>query len=106
MNNRRIHKLMAAMMAVLLLCSGCSLDVEQFLRPPKTQGEQQAVQTALETYIRDSGQAGSRYALCYPVEGDHTAAFVLCDAAGKPLSDAEDEATLALAFYAMSRRSC
>ena len=102
MNNRRMRRSVAAIMAVLLLCSGCSLDVEQFLRPPKTQGEQQAVQTALETYIRDSGQAGSRYTLCYPVEGDHTAAFVLCDAAGKPLTDAEEKATLALAFYAMS----
>lgn len=88
--------------AVLLLCSGCSMDVEQFLRPPKTQGEQQAVQTALETYIRDSGQAGSRYTLCYPVEGDHTAAFVLCDAAGEPLDDTDEDAALALAFYAMT----
>ena len=90
------------MAAVLFLCSGCSLDVEQFLRPPKTQGEQQAVQTALETYIRDSGQAGSRYTLCYPVEGEHTAAFVLCDATGKPLADTDKTAAIALAFYAMS----
>ncbi len=102
MNNRRIHKLTAVMTAVLLLCSGCSMDVEQFLRPPKTQGEQQAVQTALETYIRDSGQAGGQYTLCYPVEGEHTAAFVLCDAAGEPLTDADDSAAIALAFYAMS----
>ncbi len=93
--------LAAALAAVLLLCSGCSLDVEQFLRPPKTQGEQQAVHTALETYIRDSGQANSQYTLCYPVEGEHTAAFVLCDAAGKPLEDTRD-AALALVFYAMS----
>ncbi len=100
MKKRRKQALAAALAAVLLLCSGCSLDVEQFLRPPKTQGEQQAVQTALETYIRDSGQAGSRYTLCYPVEGDHTAAFVLCDAAGKPVADTEDDAALALAFYA------
>ncbi len=102
MKKRRIQGLAAMLAAVLFLCSGCSLDVEQFLRPPKTQGEQQAVQTALETYIRDSGQAGSRYTLCYPVEGDHTAAFVLCDAAGKPLTDVEEDASLALAFYAMS----
>ncbi len=102
MKNRRTHKVVAAMTAVLLLCSGCSMDVEQFLRPPKAQGEQQAVQTALETYIRDSGQSGSRYTLCYPVEGEHTAAFVLCDAAGKPLSDTDEPAAIALAFYAMS----
>ncbi len=100
MKKRRKQALAAVLAAVLFLCSGCSLDVEQFLRPPKTQGEQQAVQTALETYIRDSGQAGGRYTLCYPVEGDHTAAFVLCDAAGKPITDATDDAALALAFYA------
>ncbi len=88
--------------AVLFLCSGCSLDVEQFLRPPKTQGEQQAVQTALETYLRDSGQSDSRYTLCYPVEGEHTAAFVLCDAAGEPLGGEGENAALALAFYAMA----
>ena len=100
MKKRRWHKLTAILTAVLLLCSGCSLDVEQFLRPPKTQGEQQAVQTALETYIRDSGQAGN-YMLCYPVEGDYTAAFVLCDDTGKPLTDEERDAALALAFYAI-----
>ncbi len=93
--------LTVALAAVLFLCSGCSLDVEQFLQPPKTQGEQQAVHTALETYIRDSGQANSHYTLCYPVEGEHTAAFVLCDAAGKPLENTRD-AALALAFYSMS----
>ncbi len=105
MKSRRIHKLTAVMTAVLLLCNGCSMDVEQFLRPPKTQGEQQAVQTALETYIRDSGQTGSHYTLCYPIEGEHTAAFVLCDAAGKPLTDTDESAAIALAFYAMSSAS-
>lgn len=100
MKTRRWQGLTAILTAVLLLCGGCSLDVEQFLRPPKTQGEQQAVQTALETYIRDSGQAGG-YTLCYPVEGDYTAAFVLCDDTGKPLTDEEQDAALALAFYAM-----
>ena len=102
MKKRRRYGLVALLTAVLFLCSGCSMDVEQFLRPPKTQGEQQAVQTALETYIRDSGQAGSRYTLRYPVEGDHTAAFVLCDATGEPLDGANEDAALALAFYAMT----
>lgn len=102
MKKRRRQGLAVLLAAVLFLCSGCSLDVEQFLRPPKTRGEQQAVQTALETYIRDSGQAGSRYTLCYPVEGEHTAAFVLCDASGEPIEGADKEASLALAFYAMS----
>ncbi len=102
MKNCRKRGVAAVLSAVLLLCGGCSMDVEQFLRPPKTQGEQQAVQTALETYIRDSGQADSRYTLCYPVEGDHTAAFVLCDAAGEPLADTDEDAALALAFYAIA----
>ena len=102
MKKRRRQGLAVALAAVLLLCGGCSMDVEQFLRPPKTQGEQQAVQTALETYIRDSGQADSRYTLCYPVEGEHTAAFVLCDAAGEPLADTDEDAALALAFYAIA----
>lgn len=102
MKKRRRQGLAVLLAAVLFLCSGCSLDVEQFLRPPKTQGEQKAVQAALETYIRDSGQAGSRYTLCYPMEGEHTAAFVLCDAHGKPIERTNKDAALALAFYAMS----
>lgn len=100
--NRRLLSLTSLLLAMVLLCAGCSLDVEQFLRPPKTQGEQQAVQRALETYIRDSGQSGSRYTLCYPVEGQHTAAFILCDADGKPTDNDDTDAALAVAFYAMS----
>lgn len=100
---RHTRQVLAVCLAtVLLLCSGCSLDVEQFLRPPKAQGEQQAVQTALETYIRDSGQGGNRYTLSYPVEGEHTSAFVLCTADGKPLDGTDENAALALAFYTMA----
>lgn len=105
MKKRRRQGLAVLLAAVLFLCSGCSLDVEQFLRPPKTQGEQQAVQAALETYIRDSGQAGNRYTLCYPVEGEHTSAFVLCNTHGEPIDGAGEDAALALAFYAMSSSS-
>ncbi len=100
MKIRAYIRMAAAVAAVLCLLCGCSLDVEQYLRPPKTRGEQQAVQQALETYIRDSGQSDSRYSLCYPVEGEHTAAFILCDAAGKPLVDTATSASLAVAFYA------
>lgn len=99
--NRRSFRVLAVMLSVVVLCTGCSLDVEQFLRPPKTQGEQQAVQLALETYIRDSGQSGSRYTLCYPVEGQHTAAFILCDAEGNPTQNEDSDAAVAVAFYAM-----
>lgn len=86
-------------LAFVLLCSGCSLDVESYLRPPRVGGQQQAVQAALETYLRDSG-GDVRYTLEYPVEGSHTAAFILCDAQGFPTTDAA--AQTALAFYSLS----
>ncbi len=88
------------LVAVLLVCAGCSFDVEQYLRPPQTHGEQQAIQQALETYIRDSGQSDSRYTLCYPEEGEHTAAFIMCDETGHPVKDDTAEAALAVVFYA------
>ncbi len=91
----------AVLAAVLLLCTGCSLDVEQYLRPPQTHGAQQAAQQALEKYIQDSGKDGNRYTLCYPVEGEHTAAFILCDATGRPVMDEPGKATMAVAFYAL-----
>ncbi len=101
MKKRRFRCGIVLLVCAVFLCAGCSFDVEQYLRPPATGGEQQAVQQALETYIRDSGQSDSRYTLCYPVEGEHTAAFVLCDAAGRPLQDTQQKAALALAFYAI-----
>lgn len=97
MHTRRILLLL---LALVLLCTGCSLDVENYLHPPRVGGQQQAVQAALETYLRDSG-AGVRYTMEYPVEGDHTAAFILCDAQGFPVTDPEDAAT-ALAFYSLA----
>ncbi|MBQ4613252.1 MAG: hypothetical protein IJB26_06895 [Clostridia bacterium] len=101
MKKRVRYSLLVTVLAVLFLFSGCSMDVEQFLRPPQTQGEQQAVQQALETYIHDSGQNGTGYTLCYPVEGQHTAAFVLCDAHGNPIANDDESAALALAFYTL-----
>ncbi len=91
---KRVLCLLAA--AMLWLC-GCSVDVESFLRPPRVQGEQQAVQAALETYLRDSGDQG-RYTLRYPSEGEYTSAFVLCDSQGFPLKEST-AATMAVAFY-------
>lgn len=102
MKKRQRYSLLTTVLAVLFLFTGCSLDVEQFLRPPQTQGEQQAVQLALETYIRDSGQSGSGYTLCYPVEGQHTAAFILCNADGEPVANDDESAAVALAFYALT----
>ncbi len=87
------------LLTAVLLCTGCSLDVESYLRPPQVGGQQQAVQAALETYLRDSG-VDTRYTLEYPVEGAHTAAFILCDEQGFPTAEAT--AHTALAFYSLS----
>ena len=92
-----MKRTMALLLAVALLCTGCSLDVESYLRPPQVGGQQQAVQAALETYLRDSG-GDVRYTLEYPVEGAYTAAFILCDEQGFPVTD-NTTAQTALAFY-------
>lgn len=98
-------RLAALMAALVMLCSGCSMDVENFLRPPAAQGEQQSIQNALETYINDSGAANRRYTLQYPSEGEFTSAFVTCDERGIPI-DEDDAAipdpSLAVAFYLFS----
>ena len=87
--------------AVALLCTGCSLDVESFLQPPKIGGEQQAVQTALETYVRDTAGGGVRFTPEYPMGGEYTAAFTLCDAQGFPVDEGEDP-SMAVVFYSLS----
>ena len=92
-----MKRMLVVLLAVLLVCTGCSLDVESYLRPPQVGGQQQAVQAALETYLRDSG-GDVRYTLEYPVEGAYTAAFILCDAQGFPVTD-NAPAHTALAFY-------
>ena len=70
------------LLSLVLVCTGCSLDVESYLQPPRVGGQQQAVQAALETYLRDVGGNNLRYTLEYPLEGAHTAAFILCDEKG------------------------
>ena len=97
---RSIRRVCALILAVVLVCTGCSLDVESFLRPPRVGGQQQAVQAALETYLRDVGGSNVRYTLEYPVEGAYTAAFLLCDGQGYPVEDPADART-ALAFYSL-----
>lgn len=92
-----MKRMMILLLALALLCAGCSLNAESYLRPPQVGGQQQAVQAALETYLRDSG-GDVRYTLEYPVEGNHTAAFILCDELGFPVSDGATAQT-ALAFY-------
>lgn len=92
-----MKRTMILLLAAVLLCTGCSLDVDSYLHPPQVGGQQQAVQAALETYLRDSG-GDVRYTLEYPVEGAYTAAFVLCDEQGFPVTD-DTAARTALAFY-------
>ncbi len=68
----------------VLLLSGCNalgLDVENYLRPPKSTGEQEAIQQALETYIEEHTEKGgvTDYILKYPKEGNYRTAFILID---------------------------
>ncbi len=98
------HTRIAALLtAIALFCSGCSMDVENFLQPPAAQGEQQPIQNALETYISDSGDTARRYSLQYPSEGEFTSAFVVCDERGVPIDEDDSSAvqtpSLAVAFY-------
>lgn len=81
---------------VLLLCSGC-VDVESYLQPPRSQGQQQAVQQALETALAQ-GDGDGKYILKYPSGGDISSAFLMLDATGTPT--AADDAVMAVAFYA------
>ncbi len=102
----KMTRIAALLVSVVLVCSGCSMDVENFLQPPAAQGEQKPIQNALETYINDSGDASRRYTLQYPSEGEFTSAFVTCDEHGVPL-DEDDSVpaptpSLAVAFYLFS----
>jgi len=96
-----LTRLAGLMAGLVLLTTGCSLDVESFLQPPRAQGEQQAIQAALDTYLRDTGSVTQRYTLKYPSEGEHTSAFVLCDEQGRPIGG-DTKAQLAVVFYALS----
>lgn len=98
----RRWRLPALLAALTVLCSGCSLDVESLLQPPKAQGEQQPILDALETYIRDSGKTASRYTLQYPSEGDYTSAFVVCDAHGMPTDKSNGIPVFAVGFYSFA----
>lgn len=102
MRARAFRRFAAPAAALMLLLGGCSMDVDMLLQPPVAQGEQQGVQAALETYIRDSGKTGARYTLRYPSEGEHTSAFVLCDDYGTPVGGGWQRPSIALAFYTLS----
>ena len=80
-------------MLTLLLClsmSGCNaigLDIESQLRPPKNNGQQEELQTALENYITQNSLRGERdsYLLKYPSSGQYRSAFILLDQAQPPV---------------------
>ena len=96
-----MKRVLVLLITLVLVCTGCGLDVESYLHPPRVGGQQQAVQAALETYLRDVGGNNLRYTLEYPLEGAHTAAFILCDEKGYPIRDTATAYT-ALAFYSLS----
>ena len=90
----RRSRLLAGLLsaAIALSLSGCSLggDVENLIRPPRSTGEQQEIQEALENAIGNAGKGG--YVLKYPKTGEYRSAIILEDLNG----DGEEEA---LAFY-------
>ncbi len=84
---------------VALSCSSCSLgvDVDTLLRAPKTNGEQQEIQAALEKYINSTGanntiNAPGGYVLKYPKSGNYRSSFILKDMDNDGVEDA-------IAFY-------
>ena len=127
MRTRKQRFFTAALLGLCaLLLSGCNalgMDVEDYMRPPKSTGEQEAIQQALETYIETHAEKGgvTDYILKYPKEGDYRSAFILVDqvqpnrasilspsspsnnsqaAAASTASTAD--ATLAVAFYRLN----
>lgn len=90
-----MRKRIVAVVLCCLLLTGC-MDVESFLQPPRAQGQQQAVQQALEdALLTDQSEGG--YVLKYPV-GGNTSAFLMLNDAGESVR--ADDATVAVAFYA------
>ncbi len=91
-----LKKWVAMLCILIVFCTGC-MDVESYLQPPGAQGQQRAVQQALEEALKSEGYAAS-YILKYPVGGDISSAFLLLDENGAQ-TDA-DKAVMAVALYA------
>ncbi len=83
------------LLALLLLLSGC-MDVESYLQPPRVQGQQQAVQDALDAAL-SRGETGAAYTLKYPADGENASAFVMLDESGNVAAQTDVQA--AVAFY-------
>lgn len=90
-------KIVALVLMLALLLTGC-MDVESYLQPPRSQGQQQAVQEALEEALLREGDALAAYILKYPTGGSISSSFLLLDSAGMPVQT--DDAVTAIAFYA------
>ena len=81
-------KLICALLALCLFCSGCSvmdLDTQNLMSPPKATGDKADIQRVIEE------SAGS-YTFKYPQKGDYRSAVIMHDING----DGTDEA---VAFY-------
>ena len=83
--------------ALLFLVSGCAMDVQSYLQPPRAQGQQQAVQAALEAAIGKGGENAPRYTLKYPSAGDILSAYIFLDSVGKQ-TGAQDAVTAAILY--------
>lgn len=77
-------KIVAVLCAIVLciVLNGCQIigiDVKNQMRPPKNNGDQEALQNALESYIQSTIEKGepSEYALKYPVSGEYRSSFIL-----------------------------
>ncbi len=99
---KRLKTVCKAMLCVLacFMLSGCSIlefNLSQSLVSPAATGDEEAIQTALETFI--SGEYGSaaagQYKLKYPHSGEFRTAFIVKDTDGDNVSEA-------FAFYTLS----
>lgn len=105
-------RLLCLCLACALLC-GCQaigISVDDQLRPPKNNGEQEALQNALESFIFENSAKGQQldYALKYPVDGRYRSSFILLDqvkanAIIKPQSEAlERKMSVSLSDYGIA----
>lgn len=85
------RRAVAVLTCLLVFLCGCAVDVQSYLQPPRAQGQQQAVQAALEAAIGENGEGAPRYTLKYPVAGDILSAYIFLDGVGKQTSAQEAE---------------
>ena len=89
----RCTGLLATIVCVCILLSGCNIigmDVENQLIPPQNDKEQNAMQTALYTYLQSYD-----FTLTYPVSGDYQTPFIVLDEVKKTEVVSSETATKA-----------